>query len=247
MARNKKPYQAKLVNGMYKVKKSKSFNKSTAELESLVKREIKEVNRRLKQLEKPIDLNRAVYNPKTKRYERPNQITFTTPKGKKRIKTSRLKNLKGLYVSKKLEDLGLTSKGRVKLRGNESRTELINLHANLSSFLKNKTSTKKGIKDVMSSTTESLGLNLDVEPEEAETLYNFFMDPDFKGVQEYIKGSDFMYILNDTVAKGSKDSNEFISIIRDYIKDEKINKFDNDLDMQNKLKRIYDKYLSVSL
>ena len=241
MARNKKPYQAKLVNGMYKVKKSKSFNKSTAELESLVKREIKEVNRRLKRLEKPIDLNKAVYNPKTKRYERPNMITFY--EGKKKIKVPKKLSFKGLYASKKLEDLGITSKGRVKLRGNESRTELINLHANLSSFLRNKTSTIKGIKEVYYSTTKSLGINIDVEPEEAEAMYNFFIDPDFRGVQQYIKGSEFMYILNHTASKINSTSDDFINAIRDYIKKDKVKAFDKDLDMQQKLKRIYDKYL----
>jgi len=244
MSRNKIPYQAKLVNGMYKVKKSKSFNKSTAELESLVKREIKEVNRRLKQLERPIDLNKAVYNPKTKRYERPNQITFYG--GKKKIKVSKKVNVKGLYASKKLEDLGITSKGRVKLRGNETRTELINLHTNLSSFLKNKTSTKRGIKEVMESAKTTLSTNLDIEPEEAETLYNFFIDPDFRGVQQYIKGSDYVYLTN--YAKEHNYSTEqYINLIKDYISEDKANMLDKDLDMVNKLTRLYDKYLSASL
>lgn len=244
MARNKKPYQAKLVNGMYKVKKSKSFNKSTAELESLVKREIKEVNRRLKRLEKPIDLNKAVYNPKTKRYERPNMITFYG--GKKKIKVPKKVNVKGLYASKKLEDLGITSKGRVKLKGTESRTELINLHVNLSSFLKNKTSTKRGIKEVMESTKTTLGRDLDIEPEETETLYNFFIDPDFRGVQQYIKGSDYVYLTN--YAKEHNYSKEqYIDLIKDYISEDKANMLGKDLDMVNKLTRLYDKYLSVSL
>ena len=232
MARNKVPYRAKLTNGMYKVKKSRVLDRSTAELESLVKREIKETNRRLKKLKRPIDVNKATYNVKTKRFVRPS-------------KEKKLKSYEGLYASKKLYDVGLVNKkGQVKLRGNETRTELINIHQELSSFLKNVTSTRAGIKKVSDSTISTLQLGLDVEPEEAETLYNFFVDPDFKGVQEYIKGSDFMYILNDSVAK-NKDSTGFIETIKDYISEDKAMRLNTDVDMINKLSRIYDKYLSV--
>ena len=247
MARNKVPYRATLTNGMYKVKKIRAFDKSTSELEALVKKEVKEANRRLKQLERPIDLNKAIYNLKTKRYERPNQIIFTTDKGKKKINTTRLKSFKGLYAAKGLEERDLLDKkGRVRFTGKETRTELISIHSELSSFLKNTTSTRKGIRKVFESTKDTLGLNLDVEPEEAETLYNFFVDPDFKGVQEYIKGSDFMYIMNYSVNRNA-DANSFIDVIKDYISEDKANKLNSDLNMQDKLRRIYSKYLNVKL
>lgn len=247
MARNKVPYRATLTNGMYKVKKIKAFDKSTSDLEALVKKEIKETNRRLKQLERPIDLNKATYNPKNKRYERPNQIIFTTDKGKKKINITRLKSFKGLYAAKGLKDRDLLDKkGRVKFTGKETRTELISIHSELSSFLRNTTSTRKGIKKVFESTKETLGINLDIEPEEAETLYNFFIDPDFKGVQTYIKGSDVMYILNYSV-EHKLDETQYIELIRDYIRKDKRDAFDVDIDMQDKLKRIYNKYLNVKL
>ena len=244
MARNKTPYRAKLVNGMYRVKKSRvSKNRNVSDLESLVRKEVKETNKRLKRLEKPIDLNKAKYNPKTKKWERPNLITFTTPTGKKRIKTSRLKSFKGLYASKRLEDLGISKNGKVKLTGKESKTELINLHTELSKFLSNKTSLRKGVIDVFTSTTETIGLTQDVLPNEAMALYNVFVDPDFKGVQSYIKGSEFTSILNESVATG-KSSDDFIEVIRDYISDDKLDNFDNDLDIKMDLKNIYSKYLS---
>lgn len=55
-----------------------------------------------------------------------------------------------------------------------------------------------------------------------------------------------MYILNYS-EQHKLDEEQYINLIRDYISKDKRDAFDVDIDMQDKLKRIYNKYLNAKL
>ena len=64
---------------------------------------VDEANKRLKRLERGVDLNKGRYNPKTKRFERVGSYTIINDKGKRiRIKEKNIVKYKGnTWASKK--------------------------------------------------------------------------------------------------------------------------------------------------
>lgn len=209
---------------------------------------IRETNKRLAQLEKGVDLNKGRYNPKTKRFERPD--TQVVIRDGKRIKISPSKRVSyktGTWASKKLLEKVPESiiKGKVSTNiSSYSKVQLTALNKALKNFLKSKTSTVKGIQEIEKQTKENIAQEVEnfdedmLSSQDINTLYDFFNDKDFNYATDYIAPSDLWVIL--TTAKANNDSDEsFINRVGQYIDKDSLYE---DLDLKDALIRIYHKF-----
>lgn len=213
-------------------------NKSTSksDLYRQVQKQVRETNKRLEKLSRGYDVNKAVRNPKTGRFER-------VSKEVKRVSYDA-----GTWASKKLinrletSTLDAWSKGRVKIRENMTITQLRAVQKATSQFMASKTSTLKGIQSVKESTKESLKATLsdedlgDITDSEVETMYNMLSDNDFKFLSDKVGASTAWSLIED--AKESNDTEKgWINRLNRYA-------FEiNDVDMRNKALAIYNKYI----
>ena len=113
----------------------------------------------------------------------------------------------------------------------------------MKNFLNMKTSSVKGIADVIRKQKRNIKLSLsdmdnEITDKEAETLYNFFEDKDFNKISDYLGASETWTILEDAKSKEYSEE-EFIKSISNYIT------IGNDMDMVKSLSNIYNKYASV--
>lgn len=213
---------------------------------------VRETNRRLERLERGVDLNKAVYNPKTKRFERKGTYTIVTDTGK-RITMKPTKIVRydtESWAGKKLREKISTIKGatisgkKVKLSTKLSISDLKAVKKAASNFLKSKTSTNKGIKEVenrIKNTIKETVEDEDIElsSQEVNTLYNFFEDKDFNYITKYIDPSELMVILNEVASEGGT-SDDFLRRIENYIYSDSLYKDD---DLVEALENIYNKYI----
>lgn len=213
---------------------SKSTNKQ--ELYKQVQKQVRETNRRLEKLSRGYDVNRAVRNPKTGRFER------------KSSEVKRISYDTGTWASKKLinrletSTLDAWSKGKVKIRENMTITQLRAVQKATSQFMASKTSTLKGIQSVKESTKASLKSTLsdedigEITESEVETMYNMLSDNDFKFLSDKLGASTAWSLIED--AKESSDTEQgWINRLNRYA-------FEiNDVDMRNKALAIYNKYI----
>ena len=221
-----------------------SYNQLYRETQKL----IEETNRRLKKLEKGTDINKAKYNPKTKRFERKNTYTVISDTGK-RIKvkpTNIVKYSSDSWASKKLQTKLSQIKGvnprDIKITKNMNYSSLKAIHKATKDFLRSKTSTIKGIKDVESNIKNTISDVVedipDITNDDINTLYNFFEDKDFNDVTQYVDPSSLWVLLSESKAN-DLDTNDFISQMGMYIDSDSLYK---DQDLVDKLRRIYDKF-----
>lgn len=132
------------------------------------------------------------------------------------------------------------SKG-IRINKNMSDQQLKSVIKAIDNFLESKTSTIKGIKQTMKKTQKSIRMNLsdeDIEltPQESQTLYSFFSDKDFNNLTNFIPASDLFVLLEDS--KESNDSeSDFLKRIENYIS------IGNDEDIKNNLLSMYTKYV----
>lgn len=219
-------------------KKSYS-NKSTNQKQELyreVKKQVIETNKRLEKLSRGYDINKAVRNPKTGRFERISK------------EVKRVSYKSGTWASKKLIDrletstLDAWSNGKVKIRENMTITQLRAIQKATSQFMTSKTSTLKGIHSVKESTKASLKATLSDEDlgeltdSEVETMYNMLSDTDFSFLSDKVGASTAWSLIED-----SKDNNDtekgWINRLNRYA-------FEiNDVDMKAKALAIYNKYI----
>lgn len=213
-------------------------NKSTikSDLYRQVQKQVIETNKRLEKLSRGYDVNKAVRNPKTGRFER-------VSKEVKRVSYDA-----GTWASKKLinrletSTLDAWSKGRVKISENMTITQLRAVQKATSQFMASKTSTLKGIQSVKESTKESLKATLsdedlgDITDSEIETMYNMLSDNDFRFLSDKVGASTAWSLIED--AKESNDTEKgWINRLNRYA-------FEiNDIDMRNKALAIYNKYI----
>lgn len=246
MARNKIPYRAKLINGMYRTKtgRVKAINNYTSNnLRKRVESQVESTNRKLSRLDKGIDLNRAIRNPRTGRYERKGTITVIDSSGKRiKIKQKNIVSYKGSFASKKLTILDQYSESanRITLIGNESYQELIAIDKATKNFLKSKTSTISGIKEVEKGIKQNIANKLDefdLSKQDIETLYNFFEDEDFNYIRKYIDPSD-LWVFMEQIKEGEVDSDSWLKTIEDYIGSDA---FGRDDDLRDRLMSLYNK------
>lgn len=213
---------------------------------------VRETNRRLERLEKGVDLNKAVYNPKTKRFERKGTYTIVTDTGKRiTMKPTKIVRYEAdSWAGKKLREKISTIEGatisgkRVKLSTKITIADLKATKKATSNFLKSKTSTNKGIKDVenrIKNTIKETVEDEDIElsNQEVNTLYNFFEDKDFNYITKYIDPSELMVILNEVASEGGT-SDDFLRNIENYIYSDSLYKDD---DLVEALENIYNKYI----
>lgn len=213
---------------------SKSTSKQ--DLYKQVQKQVRETNRRLEKLSRGYDVNRAVRNPKTGRFER-------VSKEVKRVSYD-----SGTWASKKLinrletSTLDAWSKGKVRIRENMTITQLRAVQKATSQFMASKTSTIRGIQSVKESTKASLKATLsdedidEITESEVETMYNMLSDTDFKFLSDKVGASTAWSLIED--AKESNDTEQgWINRLNRYA-------FEiNDVDMRNKALAIYNKYI----
>ena len=106
-----------------------------------------------------------------------------------------------------------------------------------------KTSSVKGIEDIIKKQKRNIKVSLadetiEITDKEAETLYNFFEDNDFKMVSQYLTPSEIWGLLS-WAKEQHKTENQFINEVKNYIS------FGNDTDMVKALSSLYNKYVSV--
>ena len=210
----------------------------------------RETNKRLKRLEKGIDINKGRYNPKTKLFERVGTVTITNKKGKKiNLKTKKIVRFKsGTWASKKLyEKIGdYITNNQISVPPKANRTQLISLNKAMRNFLDSKTSTVAGIREIERQQKDNISNILgdfdsdEISNDEIETLYDFFEDKDFNNVtkEKNIMPSDMWITL--TTAKEEKWTKEkYLKNIYNYNPDLDM----NDLDLKESLISIYNKYM----
>lgn len=275
MKRNAKKYITKMVNEYittngsttvsqmysYKAPRKNYLNTiSTASLRSLVKKQVNKTNRRLKSLIK--DVNKGVYNPKTKRFERKGTITVIDRDGKRRkVKTTNIKDYRGTFASKKLEELDSFNKkaNKIELTGNEPREELMAINKLTENFLKSKTSTIKGIEAVEKEIKNSLSAKLDeydMAPSEIDSLYKLYDDKDFTALRKYLDPSEIQALMLEIKEFKEKLRNDDIPFSDEEINLAGWNKFSElfvnyagldensvglDQDLQDSLRSLYNK------
>lgn len=227
---------------------TKTLNQEEKRLYDKVIRQINETNKRLKQLEKGIDINRGRYNPKTKRYERKESYQIINTRGKRvTIKQANIiKRTTGTWASKKLTqklDKYYNEKTKkISVPKGTNKYDLKFISKVLDNFLNSKTSTLAGINDVEETTKNSISNIVDdinnINNEDIETLYDFFNDSDFIDITQFIPPSDVYIILADSKSRGDSEE-EFLRKIEQYIDKDSLY---SDSDMKNKLLRIYNKF-----
>lgn len=127
------------------------------------------------------------------------------------------------------------SKG-IKVNKNMSEMQMKAVLKNLNNFLNSKTSTVKGIKQVMKKQQENLQTTFEVTPEESQTLYTFFSDRDFNYITQYISASDLFLLLQDAKEQGDNES-DWLERVSNYID------IGQDEDLKRALISIYNKYV----
>lgn len=222
------------------------------DLLSETKQLVKETNKRLERLERGIDINKAKYNPRTKRYERSGTYTVITDTGKRvNIKPTKIvKYGSNSWASKKLNDKLSTVKGlkmksgKLHISSSLKANDLRAINKAVTNFLNSKTSTIEGIQEVSSNIKDNISnLVEDVKPDltsdELNTLYNFFEDKDFNYITKYIDPSELMILVTETAQEGGN-SDDFLRKIENYIYSDSLYQ---DEDLVNALENIYNKFV----
>ena len=222
---------------------------TNTQLYNQTKKLVDEANKKLERLEKGVDLNKGVYNPKTKRYERTGSYTVINKNGKRiRVKQSNIVKYKAnTWASKKLNERlneYSISENKINISKNMSRMELLKVRRATKQFLISKTSNANEIIKIERRTKQNIAeeLGKKATTEDIETMYSFFNDDDFKDVTKYIDPSDMWYVLGQTKysKKGKTDSlGTYRDLISQYLDKDSLGK---DVDLTNKLQNIYNKF-----
>lgn len=221
-----------IVSQMYRYKppRKKYLNTiSTSSLRSQVKRQVNETNRRLKSLIR--DVNKGVYNPKTKRFERKGTITIIDKNGNiRKVKSTNVKDYRGKFASKKLEELESFNKklNKIELTGKESRDKLLEINKLTENFLKSKTSTLSGIEEVEKGIKNNISAKLDefdMTPSEVDSLYTLYEDKDFIALRKYLDPSELQALLMEVKEFRDNLRNDDIPFSDEEIETASLNKF----------------------
>ena len=234
------------------------FTYNANSLRARVESKVERVNSRLAQLDRGIDINKATRKPdvidiRTGRvirrsrgkFERKGTVTFIGDKGQRvRVQQKKIVSYRGSFASKKLSivDQYNENTNRITLRGNESYQELINLDKATSRFLKSKTSTLSGIKEVEKNIKDNISNKMDefdLSKDEVETLYNFFEDEDFAYIRKYVDPSD-LWVFIESAKEGNVYIDDWLQTMEDYIGSDK---FGRDEDLRDRLISLYNKVM----
>lgn len=212
--------------------------KNKNQLLKQLRKQSRQVNKKLQKLRRGYDLNKAVKNPKTGKYERP----------KKEVERVSYKT--GTWASKRLKNKLDTSKlrnvfkgGRITLTESLNITDLTAVKKAMDQFLSSETSTIKGIENVKEKTKKSLKATIEIDDEdftddELEFIYEMMGDEDITSLKEnnyFASKSDISEIIID--ARDMKDTEEeFISRLESYANS-------NDKYIQEKAISLYNKHI----
>ena len=169
-------------------------------------------------------------------------------KANKRLKGLKNAGYTGTWSSKKLINRldnkkldAWDKRGKIKINKQMTNTQLKAVQKASDQFLKSKTSTPKGIKDVKSATIKSLQATLSdeqrgkVTEEDAEFYYDMFGSDDFNYFADKIGASTLWTLIDESIEK--LDSEEsWLKKLSNYITL-------NDLDMRERAIRLYEKYI----
>ena len=169
-------------------------------------------------------------------------------KANKRLKSLNNAGYKGTWASKKLIDRldkknirAIDKTGKIKINKQMTNTQLKAIQKASDQFLKSKTSTPKGIRDVKSSTIKALQSTLSneergkVTEDDAEFYYDMFGSDDFNYFADKLGASTLWSLIDDSIEH--LDSEEsWIKRLEGYITL-------NDLDMRERAIRLYEKYI----
>ena len=156
---------------------------------------------------------------------------------------------KGTWASKKLANRLSSNKlnvwtrsGKIKLKKNMNKTQLIAVNKAVNQFLNSQTSTKKGISKVKKKTIEKLRETLsddvrEMSYEDAEKFYEMFGEDNFQSVAEKIGASALQAVIEDAIEEDDS-SSDFIKRLQMYGGIEM-----NDEDMRTNAKNLYEKYV----
>lgn len=156
---------------------------------------------------------------------------------------------KGTWASKKLSNRLSSNKlnvwtrsGKIKLKKNMSKTQLVAVNKAVNQFLNSQTSTKKGISKVKKKTIEKLRETLsddvrEMSYEDAEKFYEMFGEDNFQSVAEKIGASALQAVIEDAIEEDDS-SSDFIKRLQMYGGIEM-----NDEDMRTNAKNLYEKFV----
>ena len=156
---------------------------------------------------------------------------------------------KGTWASKKLSNRLSSNKlnvwtrsGKIKLKKNMSKTQLVAVNKAVNQFLNSQTSTKKGISKVKKKTNEKLRETLsddvrEMSYEDAEKFYEMFGEDNFQSVAEKIGASALQAVIEDAIEEDDS-SSDFIKRLQMYGGIEM-----NDEDMRTNAKNLYEKFV----
>ena len=166
----------------------------------------------------------------------------------KRLKGLKNAGYKGTWASKKLINRIDTKvlkawdkTGKIKINKFLNNTQLRAIQKATDQFLKSKTSTIKGIRDVESATIKSIQASLSDEKrglvtrEDAEFYYDMFGNDDFNFFADKI-GASTLWMLIDEAIENNDSEDDWINRLGRYITLE-------DLDIRERAIRLYNKYI----
>lgn len=152
----------------------------------------------------------------------------------------------GTWASKKLANrlssnkMNMWRKGKIQLGKNPTKAQLLGVNKAITQFLESQTSTKKGISQVKKQQIESIKRRRSIDDSEfteqdAEDFYDMFGDNDFNYFADKIGASKLQEIIYDAMRENDSED-DFLSRLELYIEL-------NDLDIREKARRLYNKYV----
>lgn len=158
---------------------------------------------------------------------------------------------KGSWASRKLmnrldnQQLKMWNKktGKIKMKKNLNKTQMIALNKATRNFLNSQTSTRKGIEEVRKKQIENIRErrkiedDVDLSYEEAEEFYEMFGNDDFEYFAEKSNSSTVQACIEDAIDEDDSEG-YFIKRLERYTS---VNM--NDLDIREKAVRLYNKYV----
>lgn len=156
----------------------------------------------------------------------------------------------GTYASKKLfEKLSskplktISSSGRIKLKKNMTKTQLLAVNKAVSNFLNSQTSTKKGIEQWKKNQLEKIKSRfseqdeIEFTEEDAEDFFEMHGENDFQFFANKIGDSLLQQIIYDSIRENDSED-DFLERLSYYTGESM-----NDLDLREKAIRLYEKYI----
>lgn len=159
------------------------------------------------------------------------------------IGTWATKNLKNRLIAQTMKAWDI-NKGRVKISSRMTVTQLKNLDKSIQLFLKSKTSTFSGIKSISESIKQSLieefsDIDSEITQEDITDIYDVMSEKEFSDIAKRIDRSNSSLILalmieTKIVGLGPQSFIDMLDSVIDVT---------NDLDLQDKALRLYDKLM----